>query len=85
MKTVGQAPVYFKLSEFEPSMTDWGHTGYLSVSPQGDFSIDAHTDLHIFFTPRKGTTFEQVEQIADELNRLFEKVYFNVLPKSPRP
>jgi hypothetical protein len=78
MKTVGEAPAHFKLSEFTPTMTDWGHTGYISVSPQADFSLDERNELVIFFTPRPGTTFEQIETLARTMNDLLEKIHFNV-------
>ena len=81
MKTVAQAPAHFEVSEFGPKTTNWGHTGYLSVSPQGDFSLDAKNDLSIFFTPRKGTTFEQLEGLAGEMNRILENVPFNIRPR----
>jgi hypothetical protein len=56
MKTHGHAKMDFKLSEFEPG-TEWGHTGYISVIPQEEFSIDGQDELLIFFTPKPGTTF----------------------------
>ncbi len=79
MKAVGEAPMRFRVSEFAPQMTDWGHTGYVSVEPQGDFSIADKTQLAIFFTPRNGTTFEQVEHLVRQLNDVLEKVHFNTV------
>ena len=82
MKTVGTAITNFRVSEFDPSQTDWGHTGYVSVDPQEPLSIDEKMDLHIFFTPRKGTTFEEIEELVKTLDRTLEKVTFNIIPKS---
>lgn len=80
MKTVGESPAYFKLSERGSDDTKWGHSGYITVQPQDDFSIGDRQHLTIFFTPRKGTTFKQVEQLADQMNEILEKVHFNIDP-----
>ena len=79
MNTRGSAPVHFKLSEVDPSMSTWGHTAYLWIEPQRPFRIDDHHDLAVFFEPREGTTFKQIEDVIDQLNGLFETVNFNVL------
>jgi hypothetical protein len=81
MNKIGEAPSHFKVAEFGPGSTDWGHTGYITVEPQGPFQLDEKSDLSIFFTPRKGTTFEELEGLARTLNDLLAKVYFNVHPR----
>lgn len=82
MKTFGSAKTGFKLSEFEPPK-EWGHTGYISVETQEPFLIDDRAELVIFFTPRKGTTFEEIEELARLLDEKLDKVYFNIDYKVP--
>jgi hypothetical protein len=82
MNSIGQARTRFKLTEFTPEMTDWGHTAYISVVPEENLDIEPRSELVIFFTPRKGTTFEQVETLVGELNKVVANVHFNVFPRT---
>ena len=78
IKDKGSSLAVFKLSEFDPQMTHWGHTGYITVEAQPrDLRITDTMNMTIFFTPKKGTTFEQVEALARQMDELLEEVHFN--------
>lgn len=81
MKTAGSSKTDFKLSEFEPP-TDWGHTGYISVTPDTPLLIDDQKELVIFFTPKNGTTFEEIEALVRTLDQKLDKIHFNVHNRS---
>ena len=83
MRTVGSAKTRFRVSEFDPDMTDWGHTAYVTVETQERLALDDKTELVIFFTPRKGTTFEEVEKLVQQLNAVLDTVHFNLRYRLP--
>jgi len=68
MNKIGEAPSHFKVAEFRSRFHRLGPHGYITVEPQGPFQLDEKSDLSIFFTPRKGTTFEELEGLARTLN-----------------
>ncbi len=72
-----KATTRFKLSEFAPKDAEWGHTGYVTVDLQEKLIIDGRTIFAMFFTPRKGTTFEQIEDLARRMDDLLDTVYIN--------
>jgi len=81
MKTVGSSKTDFKLSESEPQ-TEWGHTGYITVTPDTPLLIDDQNELVIFFTPKPGTTFEEIEELVHTLDKKLGKIHFNIHPRS---
>jgi hypothetical protein len=76
--SIGQAKTGFVLSESAPDLVDWGHTGYITVDTQEPLVLDDKTELILFFTPRRSTTFEEVEQLALQMDKILEKVHFNL-------
>lgn len=84
MRNVGSVKTCFKLSEFEPPQSDWGHTAYISVDTQEDWLLDSETELAVFFTPRRGTTFEEIEALVDQLNAKLDTAHFNIFKRTRR-
>lgn len=79
MKTVGEAETGCRLAETGPSGTDWGHTGYVFV--ESPILLDEQNEIQIFFTPKKGTSFEEIEALALEMDRKLAKIHFNINPR----
>jgi hypothetical protein len=79
MKSRESAKTGFRFSETEPP-TEWGHTGYITVEPKEEFTLDGSNELVIFFTPRPGATFEQVEELRKQMEAILDKVHFNIFP-----
>ena len=83
MNTFGSARARFRISEGPPERADWGHSAYVTVETQEHFQLDNQTELAISFNPRRGTTFEDVKKLIEQLNAVLEKVNFDLSPAQP--